>query len=111
MPIHPQSTPKQAANPVPIHPETDQQATHRVKECRDALMLHSHREALQGRVKECRGGKSATMVYSYPYTLCRRAVVVTMDLSASNLAYFTEHPWLSDRRNVIALRLREPVWA
>ena len=30
----------------------------------DALMLHSHREALQGRVKECRGGKSATMVYS-----------------------------------------------
>ena len=77
----------------------------------DALMLHSHREALQGRVKECRGGKSATMVYSYPYTLCRRAVVVTMDLSASNLAYFTEHPWLSDRRNVIALRLREPVWA
>ena len=77
----------------------------------DALMLHSHREALQGRVNECRGGKSATMVYSYPYTLCRRAVVVTMDLSASNLAYFTEHPWLSDRRNVIALRLREPVWA
>ena len=51
----------------------------------DAMMLKSHREVLQGRPKVCRGGKSATMMYSYPFTLCRRAVVTTMDLSAKSL--------------------------
>jgi len=76
----------------------------------DAVVLHRHREALQGRAKEGRGGRSATMVYAYPFTLCRRAVVVTMDLSASNLDFFTQHHWLSDRRNVIVLHLRSPAW-
>ena len=76
----------------------------------DALMLHGHRESLQGRAKEGRGGKSTTMMYAYPFTLCHRAVVVTMDLSASNLQYFTEHHWLSDKRNVIALRLEAQAW-
>ena len=56
------------------------------------------------------GGRSATMMYSYPFTLCRRAVVATMDLSASNLQYFSEHHWLSDKRNVIVLRLMEQAW-
>ena len=50
----------------------------------DAMLLHHHRETLQGRAKIQRGGWSSTMVYSYPFTLCRRAVVATMDLSASN---------------------------
>ena len=54
----------------------------------DAMFLHEHREALQGRPKECKEGKSATMMYSYPFTLCRRAVVATFDLAASNLALF-----------------------
>ena len=45
------------------------------------------------------------MVYSYPFTLCRRAVVATMDLSASNCDVFENHHWLSDDRNVIVLRL------
>ena len=71
----------------------------------DAMFLHRHREALQGRAKESRGGRSATMMYAYPFTLCRRAVVVTMDMSASNLDAFDEHHWLSDKRNVIVLKL------
>ena len=76
----------------------------------DALMLHTHREALQGRVKQSRGGRSNTMMYAYPFTLCHRAVVATMDLSASNQQCFTEHHWLSDSRNVMLLRLSEQAW-
>ena len=76
----------------------------------DALMLHNHRESLQGRMKEGIGGKSNTMMYAYPFTLCHRAVVVTMDLSASNLDYFSSHHWLSDQRNVITLRLDAQAW-
>ena len=76
----------------------------------DAVMLHTHRESLQGRLKEGVGGKSSTMMYAYPFTLCHRAVVATMDLSAANLQYFTDHHWLSDRRNVIALRLESQAW-
>lgn len=76
----------------------------------DAMFLHHHREALQGRAKECKEGKSATMMYSYPYTFCRRAVVATFDLAACNLAMFKEHHWLSDARNVKQLWLTEPAW-
>ena len=76
----------------------------------DAMMLHRHREALQGRAKENRGGRSATMMYAYPFTLCRRAVVATMDLSATNLSFFESHHWLSDRRNVILLKLEQRAW-
>ena len=76
----------------------------------DAKMLHEHREALQGRAKEDYGGKSSTMMYAYPFTLCRRAVVSTMDLSAKNLDFFTNHHWLSDKQNVIALRLQDQAW-
>ena len=76
----------------------------------DALMLHKHRESLQGRLKQGLGGKSSTMMYAYPFTLCHRAVVVTMDLSAANLQYFSNHHWLSDKRNVIALRLSTRAW-
>ena len=76
----------------------------------DALFLHSNRESLQGRAKENFGGKTTTMMYSYPYTLCRRAVVATFDLSADNLDFFTQHHWLSDKRNVIVLNLQELSW-
>ena len=76
----------------------------------DAMFLHEHREALQGRPKECKEGKSATMMYSYPFTLCRRAVVATFDLAASNLALFKQHHWLRDPRNVHQLWLTGPAW-
>ena len=48
----------------------------------DVLLLKPHRETLQGQPKVCWGGKSNTMIYAYPFTLARRAVVVTMDLSS-----------------------------
>ena len=51
----------------------------------DAFFLKRQREVLQGQPKKCLGGKSATMKFAYPFTLSRRAVVVTMDLSADNL--------------------------
>ena len=76
----------------------------------DAMFLHRHREALQGRAKECKEGKSATMMYAYPFTFCRRAVVVTFDLAAHNLNLLKEHHWLSDPRNVRQLWLTEPAW-
>ena len=47
------------------------------------------------------GGKSATMMYAFPFTLCRRAVVATMDNAANNLDYFNTHHWLSNRQNVM----------
>ena len=50
------------------------------------------------------------MLYSYTYTLCRRGVVATFDLSASNLHLFKTDHWLSDPRNVIQLHLTSPAW-
>ena len=50
------------------------------------------------------------MVYAYTYTLCRRAVVATFDLSALNLYLFKRDHWLADARNVIQLHLASPAW-
>ena len=75
----------------------------------DALFL-KHREVLQGRPKVCRGGKSATMIYAYPFSLCRRAVIATFDLSASNLALLKTDHWLADDKNVMQLRLTSAAW-
>ena len=50
------------------------------------------------------------MMYSYPFTLCRRGVVVTMDLSAKNLNLFQTDHWLSNSQNCLVLRLTEPAW-
>ena len=57
-----------------------------------------------------RGGKSTTMIYSYEYTLYRRAVVATMDMAARNLAFFEQHHWLSHLDNVMVLRLDGPAF-
>jgi len=76
----------------------------------DTLFLKRNREVLQGRPKVCKGGKSGTMMYAYPYTLCRRAVVATFDLSASNLELLQTDHWLSDNRNVLQLHLDGPAW-
>ena len=50
------------------------------------------------------------MMYAYPYTLCRRAVVATLDTSAKNLHLFSTDPWLSDKRNCLVLQLTSSVW-
>ena len=76
----------------------------------DAFFLRAHREVLQGRPKVCKGAQSATNVYAYCFTLARRAVIATFDLSADNLAAFTDHHWLSDERNVIKLHLDTPAF-
>ena len=76
----------------------------------DAKILKRQRETLQGRPKPIKGGRSTTMVYSYTYTLCRRAVVATFDLSARNLHLFKTDHWLKDPRNVIQLYLKSPAW-
>ena len=76
----------------------------------DAMFLKQHREVLQGRPKVCKGAKSATMIYAYPFSLCRRAVIATFDLSAANLALLKTDHWLADDKNVMLLRLTEPAW-
>ena len=76
----------------------------------DAMTLKQNREMLQGRPKSCRGGKSATMVYSYEYTLHNRAIVVTFDLSARGLSLFDTDHWLSNEKNIIVLRLTQSAW-
>ena len=76
----------------------------------DVLLLKKNRETLQGRPKVLKGGRSQTMRYAYPFTLARRAVVVTMDLSAASLDMLQTDHWLSDSRNVMVLRLAEPAW-
>ena len=62
-----------------------------------------------GRAKEAKGAQSATMMYSYKYTLARRAVVATLDLSAGNLAALASDHWLRNPKNVIQLHLDEGV--
>jgi hypothetical protein len=76
----------------------------------DALMLQRHRETLQGRPKLQKGGQSATNLYAYPFTLVNRAVVVTFDLSATNLGQLETHHWLKNPENVMRLYLKEPAW-
>jgi len=76
----------------------------------DALILKMNREALQGRPKLCKGGQSATNMYSYSYTLAKRAVVATFDLSAQNLDALEKDHWLMNERNVIRLILKEKAW-
>ena len=76
----------------------------------DVLLLKRNRETLQGRPKALRGGRSQTMRFAYPFTLARRAVVVTMDLSAANINLLDSDHWLSDARNVKVLRLNEQAW-
>ena len=73
----------------------------------DVLFLKRNREALQGRAKICKGGQSATMLYSYPFTLVNKPVIATFDLSAKNLALFHSDHWLSQRWNVIPLWLKQ----
>ena len=76
----------------------------------DALFLKRHREALQGRPKLVKSGKSATNVYAYAYTFCGRAVVATFDLSAANLDRLRTDHWLAERQNVLLLLLEEPAF-
>ena len=76
----------------------------------DVLTLKKQRESLQGRPKICHGGKSATMMYAYPFTLSRRAVVVTMDLSAKHLPMLKTDHWLSNDKNCMVLYLDGPSW-
>ena len=60
----------------------------------DVLNLWHHRETMQGRPGLCYGGRSETMECSYPFAVARRAVVVTMDLSARNLHLLDTDHWL-----------------
>ena len=76
----------------------------------DVGVLKANREVLQGRPKACKAARSPTMRYSTLYTLCRRAVVATFDLSAKGLHLFRTDHWLSDRKNVIQLHLTSPAW-
>ena len=76
----------------------------------DAMILKKHRESLQGRPKCQKGARSNTMRYAYKFTLTRRAVVVTLDLSAANLHLLSTDHWLSDERNVLQLWLTSPAW-
>ena len=75
----------------------------------DAMILKQNREALQGRAKTGKGAQSKTMCHSYKYTLARRTVVASFDLSASNLDAFQKDHWLKNSLNVIQLRLTESV--
>ena len=50
------------------------------------------------------------MLYAYPFTLVRRAVVVTMDLSAHSLHLLHSDHWLADPRNISLVRLTEPAF-
>ena len=60
---------------------------------------------MQGRPTVCKGAQSATNVYAYDYTFCRRAIIATLDLSAEHLDAFETGHWLSSPLNVIVLKL------
>ena len=50
------------------------------------------------------------LICHVPSRLCRRAVIVTLDLSANNLHLLKEDHWLSNPKNVLVLRVDEPAW-
>ena len=75
----------------------------------DLLLLKRNRETLQGRPTVLKGGRSQTMRYAYPFTLARRGVVVTMDLSAAIHLLDCDH-WLSNSSNVCVVRLLTKPW-
>ena len=58
----------------------------------------------------CKGSRSATIMYSYLYTLTGRAIVATFDLSAKNLDAFETDHWLSSPSWATAADARAP-WA
>eukprot|EP00973_Karenia_brevis_P062113 8638893-Karenia_brevis.AAC.1 len=62
----------------------------------DVGILKVNREALQGRPKKLKGGKSSTMMYAYPHSLCRRAVIAAFDHSAKSMHMFRTDHWLRD---------------
>ena len=62
----------------------------------DTGFLKKNRGALQGRPEPAKGAQSATMVYSYKCTLCKRAVVAAFDLSATGLDAFESDHWLQN---------------
>ena len=76
----------------------------------DVAFLKRHREILQGRAKKSRGGRSTTMVYSYPFSLARRGVVATIDLSARNLHMLRTDHWLADPSNTVQVWLKGRAW-
>ena len=76
----------------------------------DVATLQRHREVLQGRAKLCWGGRSATMVYAYPFCLAERAVIATLDLAAANQELLETDHWLRDSDNVKVFRLTERAW-
>ena len=76
----------------------------------DVATLWRHREVLQGRPKITYGGRSATMMFAYPYTLARRAVVATFDLTATNLHLLRTNHWLKESSNVCLVRLSAAAW-
>ena len=50
------------------------------------------------------------MINSYCFTLERRAVVVTTDLTAKNLHMLRSNHWLKDPRHVVLVWLTEAAW-
>ena len=50
------------------------------------------------------------MIYSYAFTLSRRAMVVTLDSSAQNLHMRATDHWLSNPQNVLVFRLDTSAW-
>ena len=49
------------------------------------------------------------MMYSYKYTLARRAAIATFDLSASHLEALASDHWPQSPLSVVQLHLRESV--
>ena len=76
----------------------------------DVEVLKSNREVLQGRAKLCKSARSPTMRFSTMYSLHRRAVVASFDLSAANLHMFDTDHWLCNPKNVVCLKLTVPAW-
>ena len=50
------------------------------------------------------------MIYSYPFTLAKRGVVATLDLTAANLHMLRTNHWLKHSRNVTLLQLTGPAF-
>ena len=66
---------------------------------------------VRAQVRTIKGAQSAAMIYSYKYTLARRAVIATFDLSAKSLCALKADHWLKNPLNVFQLHLREAVVA
>ena len=76
------------------------------------MVLPASRAASISTPRRCPGAIWLSLLggYSYPFSLARRGVVATIDLSARNLHMLRTDHWLADPGNTVQVWLKGRAW-